>query len=268
MSIYLGLAVILLILWQIIKIGWLGWMDVQTARRVKQRRSTDISQHQLTPPSRTHEIVTSLTALGFHRLGEAVSELPYKRYATVWVMVNQENTVQAEVVFGWMSLSSYFQEDVLVVTDYPTGEHIEMPGYQCHHIGSNIYEAYLHQLEQVDEFRHSYGVPNPIKTMADYFKWEIVGRIKYGPIKLKNLYHLNIVRVLTFGYAAAVCILVPLLHGIKFPFNSAEAANSLAQVELWIIGLIYPAPFFPTVFSRWQDRQMVKKVNRENKEPG
>jgi hypothetical protein len=262
MSIYLGIAIIMLVMWQIIKEGWLGWIGVQTIRGVKKRKSTDVSNLQWTPSSRTQEIITSLNSIGFHRLGEALSILPYKRYVPVWTLVNADNIVQAEVVFGWMSLSTYFQDNVLVVTDYPSGEHIEMPRYQSHTVSSTINDAYMHHLEQVDKFRQQYGSPNLIKDMGDYLKWETVGRINYGGRKLKNLYRLNIIRLTTLGYAAAICTGIPLLFGAIYHFPNQDVYNILAHMELLIIGFTYPAIHFPSLFSRWQDRQVNNKVAR------
>ena len=268
MSNYLGIVVIIMIVWQLIIIGWHGWIGLQTILGVKKRRSTDISNLNLEPPSKTQEIITSLNSLGFRRLGEAQSALPYNNFVTVWTLVNIENTVQAEVVFGWMSFSTYFQDNVLVVTDYPSGEHIEMPKYQSHTITSNISDTYQHHLEQVDKFRQLYGSPNPIRNMADYIKWETIGRINYGSIKLKNFYIFNIIRLITFGYAVAICIAIPLIYRSIYPsFTFTDSYNSQAHIELLIIGLTYPAIFFPTWFSRWQDRRVNKKTNQPFQKP-
>lgn len=262
MGIYLGIAIIVLIMWEIIKEGWLGWIGVQTVRGMKTRKSSDVSNLLWTPSSRTHEIVTSLKYIGFHRLGEAVSTLPYNKFVPVWVMVDKESTVQSEVVFGWMSFSTYFQEDVLLVTDYPSGEYIEMPRYQSHTISSNINDAYLHHLEQVEKFRLLYGSPNQIKNMEDYLKWERVGRINYGLRKLRNLYRLNIIRLITLAYGFAICAGVPLIFKAIFHFPGEDFSNLLAQMELLVIGFTYSAIHFPTLFSRWQDGRVKNEIAR------
>ena len=261
MSNLLGLVAIIVIMWQIISIGWTGLVNLQINLGTKKRRPIDISHLQLTPPSKTKEIIASLNSLEFHRLGESQLELPIKKSVTVWILINSNNTIQAETGFGRISFSTFFQDNVLVVTDYPNGEHIEMPKYQSHTITSSISDAYQHHLEQVAKFSQKYGSPNIIRNMADYFQWETMGRLNYGSIKLRNFLLVDIVRLATFGYAAIICMTLPLLYRAKFPsYTTTDVLNSQAYIELLIIGLTLPATFVPQLFSRLLKKKPYKKA--------
>ena len=129
MSVLLGLVVIAVLAWRLIDIGWRGWMGLRVVLGAKNRRSIDVSAWNLPPPARAHENIASLAAIGFARLGEAQVQLPGRKAANLWVIVDSDRVVQAEVAYGMVSFSTYFQEDVLVVTDYPSGEHIEQARY-------------------------------------------------------------------------------------------------------------------------------------------
>lgn len=262
MSTTVGLVSILLIMWLVINMGRQGLVGLQISRGAKNRRSVDGSSLQLAPPAETKEMITALTSLEFHRLGESQVKLPENKLVTVWVLVNSDETVQAETVYDRISFSSFFQEDVLLVTDYPTGEHIEIPKYQSHFIAGSINDAYRYHLEQVEIFTRKYGNPHKIQSMHDYLHWETMGRVNYGDIKLKRFTIVDTVRVAIAIYSVIICIAVPLWFKYMVSSNAMpDVNNGRTQMELLIIALILPFLFVPPILTRWLKSYLYKKMD-------
>ncbi len=257
----LGLVVIIIVLWQVFNMGRRGLVGLRIAGGAKKRRSIDSSSLQLEPPQETKELISALNSLEFHRLGEAQVKLPDNKPVTIWVLVNPDDTIQAETVYDRLSLSTYFQQDVLLVTDYPNGEQIEMPKYQSHFITSSVNDAYRHHLEQIDLFSRRYGPPHTIQNMNDYLRWETMGRVNYGNIKLRRFMIVDVVRISIFVYSTIICVTIPLLYKVMFhSITLSDATKSQAQMELLIIGLILPFLFIPPLLSKWLKTRLYKKT--------
>jgi hypothetical protein len=249
-------------MWLVINMGRQGLAGLQISRGAKNRRSVDGSSLQLAPPAETKEMITALNSLEFHRLGELPVKLPENKVVTVWVLVNSDDTIQAETVYDRISFSSFFQEDVLLVTDYPTGERIEIPRYQSHFVAASINDAYRHHLEQLELFTRKYGTPHTIQSMHDYLHWETMGRVHYGDIKLKRFTIVDTVRVAICVYAVIVCVAVPLLYKYLLLSNTMpDAGNGQAQMELLIIALILPFLFVPPILTGWLKSHLYKKTD-------
>jgi hypothetical protein len=237
---FIGLAVICILVWRLIDIGWRGWMGLRVVLGAKHRRSIDVSAWKLQPPVRAGANIAALNALGFTRLGEAQVQLPGGKAPTVWVLVDPGRTVRAEVAFGMVSFSSNFQEDVLVVTDYPSGEHIEQPRYQSHTVTGGIPAAHQHHLRQVEKFRSLHGEAHTLQGMADYLRWETVGRTLYGSVKLRRFLWMHLTGVGAFAAGVLVSLTVPLVYRALYPPATVAAVTTQqAAIELLIIGLLF-----------------------------
>jgi hypothetical protein len=252
MVVLLGIVSIFIIAWITIGIGWRGLVGMQTYFGITKRRPTDVSHLNSTPPNITKGIIATLESLGFHRLGEAQLLLPQKKSSPYWILVNSENFVQAETIYNRVSFSTFFNDNVLVVTDYPSGEHIETPSYQSHTITSAVNDAFNYHLQQVDKFKTKYGSPQSISNMVDYSHWEAMGRVNYGFKKMKRFFWLDIARLAIFIYGAIIIMGLPLLLR---PILTQE------KIEVTIMALTLPIMFVPGILSRWS----IKVTNRDSR---
>jgi hypothetical protein len=248
MSLVLGLIPIIIIGWYIAGIGMQGWSGILLYLGVPKRRPTDVSQQNLVPPARTKEIIATLESLGFHRLGEAQVDLPSRKSLSYWVLVNPDNTIHAEAIFDRVSFSTCFRDDVFVVTDYPSGERINTARYASYTIVTNINDALNYHREQVDRFMVKYGSPHGISSMADYLRWEVVGRVNYGRMKLKRFFWIDVIRLGIFFYGALIIMGLPIAWKAHLAFLPENLPY--ANIELAIIGLTLPAIFVPQILFR------------------
>jgi hypothetical protein len=169
-----------------------------------------------------------------------------------WVFTHLETRIQPEAAWNRVGFSTYFQEKVLVVTDFPNGEHIETPNYQSHTIVTGLDDAYAHHLQQVAGYSRTFGPPHPIRSMADYLKWEKVGRQQYATRKLMRWVRTDLVRLSAFVYGVLVLVLTPILYPAP-AFFSIPAAGLYAPQERMLyvmILLLLPAIFLPRFFER------------------
>ncbi len=216
----------------------------------KKRRSADVSHLQLSPPTETQENVTLLISMGLHRLGETQLKLPFLPISTMWILIDSENKVEAETIKSRVSFISYFQNNVMVVTDYPNGEHIEMPTYQVHTITTGLKDAYQHHLQQIEKFSQRFGPPNLIHSMSDYLYWDAIGRAHYGGLKLRRNLWLPIILLISFGYGAIAIALLSILFLTNSALFGTSSMLAAENVELLIILLTLPAVVIPPILSR------------------
>jgi len=211
MGVVLGLVLILSLAWYTVVQGRTSWILLQTYLGVSKRRPTDVSHLSPTPPPQAKKTIATLETLGFHRLGEAEVPLPHVRTGPYWILVNSDNSIQAEAVHGRVAFSTFFDDKVLVVTDYPNGEHLQTPTYESRTITTSIKDALDYHKLQVDKFRARYGSPQSISDMVDYVRWEVIGRVNYGRLKLRRLLLVSIARLIMFTYGAAICVVSALV---------------------------------------------------------
>ena len=255
------LLVIAFMIWKLVDMGWHGWIGLiglRTVLGVHRRRPTDVSHRNTAPPPALGPRIHFLTAMGFHRLGEAQLKLPFRPLRTTWVFVDSENKVQAEMALGRVSFSTFFQSEALVVTDYPNGEHIETPTYLAHTITTSLRDAYQHHLTQVIRFSQKYGIPHSIHSMNDYLHWETMGRVQpYGRLKLRRFLWIEIVRIVAFAYGSLI-ILLSLSYWVKPSLVPPNWRLTQEQVELLTIVLALPALVIPDAYRRWMMKQTHK----------
>jgi len=158
-TLILGLIALLISLFEllrsgqrILRIGLNGWRNIILSLGAKYRQPVDVSYQLIPPPSIAQENIEALKALGFRRLGEAQVKSPFNPPITVWIFTHLETRIQAEVAWKRVSFSTFFQEKTLIVTDYPNGEHIEIPNYQSHTIVTSVSHTYRYHLQQVNKF--------------------------------------------------------------------------------------------------------------------
>jgi len=267
MALIIGLLALALAIWEllrsgqkILKIGWKGWINILMSLGAKYRKPIDISHLLNPPPPITHKNIEALKLLGFRRLGEAQIKSPFNPPVTVWVFTHLETQIQAEVALKRVAFSTYFQEKTLLVTDFPNGEHIEIPSYQSHTIITGVDHAYKYHLQQTAKFSQKYGQSHPIRNMVDYLKWEAVGRKYYATRKLMRWVEADIVRLTAFVYGCLVLILTPTLFDPqKFSFIPKISVFSSQEILIYvIIVLLLPAIIISRYFNRWTVRQTHK----------
>jgi len=230
------------------RVGFVSFVGLQTSLGTRNRRITDVSNLKLTPPSITQQNISFLNRIGFQRVGEAQLKLPFRPISTIWVLVDTNNYVQAETIGGHVSFSSFFHNNILVVTDYPNGEHINTPTYQSHTITTDLGFAYMYHLKQVKKFGRKYGTPNNIRNMADYYRGETMGRVyPYARLKLKRFIWVEIVRFVTFVFGVITLIL---------EFLPAWRTPALFPIVTLLV------LFIPDIF----ESQMIKQTHRNSAE--
>jgi hypothetical protein len=196
-----------------------------------------------------------LEELGFHRLGEAELQLPFRPAAITWVWVDAQDTIQAELAFGRVSFSSFFSDNALLVTDYPNGEHINQPAYQSHTITTSLPDAYRYHQRQVEKFSRLHGLPRLVQSMIGYLYWETMGRtFPYGRRKLRRFLRIELVRMGAFvyglvvlGFSTASWFYPPLLP------SGWNVSQGLMEVFSFLLTL--PALFIPNLYAQWSIKQ-------------
>jgi hypothetical protein len=256
MSLFLGLVAIFIITWFLIDIGWRGWVGCLTTLGVKKRELKDVSHLRLDPPPKTKENIVFLESMGFQRLGEAQASLPFRKSVNYWVLVDSANHSQAITVLGWVSLSTIFENNIIVETDFPYGETVDTPHYQSHTITTSIKDALQYHQQQTNKFRQTYGSPRPTQDMADYFQWESIARKNYSFLKFRRQLWFSIIRLITFIYGVIIITGLPIAYRARLPFLPTTLIYE--QIELIIIGLTLPALFVPYLWSRF----VMKSNNR------
>jgi hypothetical protein len=208
MGLLLDLILILALTWIVVVDGRGGWILLLAYWGVEKRKPVVFSHLRPAPPPEAQKSIATLESLGFRHLGEASVSLPLTKPQTVWVFVNSDDSIQAEVAYGRVSFSAFFGDHALVVTDYPYGEHLQTAGYQSHTATTNIQDALDYHKAQVDKFEAQYGSPHVLSNMADYVRWEVMGRTHYGRLKLQRLFWVSIGRLVMFVYGALVLVIL------------------------------------------------------------
>lgn len=245
-AILLGFVAICIITWIVLDIGWGSLVGMRTALGAPRRSSMDVSHFNFSPPPRTQEIIHTLESLGFRRLGEAAVALPHRGLIHHWVLISADGIVQAETILERVSFSTFFGEKVVLVTDYPNGEHIEAPTYQSHTITTTIKDAFEYHLLQIAKFTAKYGYPHTISNMKDYLHWEKVGRVHYSSLKLRRFLIEYIARGSLSLYALLVIVGLPLAFRLGWLINT-----TMAEVELMVISLTLPVIVLAPRISLW-----------------
>jgi hypothetical protein len=273
MTLVISLLLLVFSLWEllhtgqkILKLGWSGWINTVMLLFARYRRPVDVSQQLLPPPPAAQKNIETLGALGFRRLGEAQVKHPFRPPITVWVFVQLERRIPAEVAGRRVEFATYFQEKTLLVTDFPNGEHIEIPSYQSHTIVTSLAKAYEYHVQQIAKFSRTYGSFHPIHSMTDYLRWEQVGRANYGMRKLMRWVGPNLVRLGAFIYGLLVLVLIPLFFDPKV-LSFIPQINLLSPQELKmdvIILLLLPA----IALSRFANRRAVRQTHKDSRSLG
>jgi hypothetical protein len=251
---------------KIFKIGWNGWRNILMSLGAKYRQPVDVSYQLIPPPSMAKGNIETLKALGFRRLGEAQVKSPFNPPITVWIFTHLETKIQAEAAGKRVGFSTFFQEKTLLVTDYPNGEHIEIPNYQSHTIVTSVSHAYRYHLHQVDKFSRLFGEPHQIRNMTDYLHWETVARKNYATRKLMRWVWPNLVRLAAFTYGCIILILVPVFFDPqKIPVMPHAGLFSSQEALIYLmILLILPA----ILVSKYANRRAVRQTHKDSRMHG
>jgi hypothetical protein len=157
----------------------------------RRRRGDDVTTRGFTPPESLKPTIEALERIGFTRLGEAQTKLPFQQLPnTEWVLVCQDQDTLAEVVLAgggpYVQLQSAFPDDAALETGYPYGEKIETPEFSSGFEKTSLPEAVrVHQTRQ-EAFATAHGAPRKFTDMAGYLAWDALYRRKYARRKLRD----------------------------------------------------------------------------------
>lgn len=246
-------GLIIVMLTALVMSGFHGWRSIRIYRGVTQRRAIDSSNLQLAPPLPLQASIATLTALGFRRLGETQTKMPFAAsLGTTWVFIDPEGTTHAEVIRGepaMLCFSTMYDDMAVVETGHPFGEQIETPDFRSHTITTSIEDAYRYHQCQIAEFGAAHSTPRPIRDMTDFLREGEIYRVRYARHKMRRLYWINMVHLATFGYA--VVVLAMMLLRDPYPVLSYE--------WLWkLFWLLIPASVVSAIallFASWRTRR-------------
>jgi hypothetical protein len=253
--------------WQIMKIGWKGWINILITTGAPQRTPEDVSLQFIPPPPSAKKSIDILRGLGFRRVGEAQIKMPSRPVATVWVMTSEDTTVQGQVIHNAIELSSFFGEKAMLVTNFPFGEHINAPHYQARTIITGIPDAYQYHLRQVDRFRRKHGPPHPIINMQQYLHWEMIGRTLYAPLKLRRAQWRNIVLLLAFFYGVLALILIPLVIDPKWLEFLPSISFQLPQEKILTLMVLATLPVVEAARAFYRRSMFRARIDSRSKPP-
>jgi hypothetical protein len=160
---------------------------------VTKRQAVDVThENRPFPTTPLDPTRATLTALGFHRLGEyQVTNMPGHPVNTTWVFIDADGTVFAEAVvlpardMPLIQFASVFNDNATIETSYPIGENFDMPMYRSRKVTTTIGEAYRAHLALLDEFRLEHGQPRRMNTIAQHISWDTIHREHYARRKMR-----------------------------------------------------------------------------------
>jgi hypothetical protein len=173
------------------------------------RSIQDFSQQGHTIPDNVMTTWIDLQGLGFQRLGELGVEVKERdRWIVEWVLVNQDQTITAEVVVALDKRTSVlfgtlFENGAMVETSLASRTSIQTPTYRLTGGSSNIAESLATHQHAVDEFSH-HGPPKKITTMSDMLAREQIFQQNYAKLRLRPLIKTNAVQFIWLAWATLV----------------------------------------------------------------
>lgn len=235
--------------------GWLGWRIVQTYIGVSRRRPVDISLLRTPPSPQIQPIVDTLAKLGFERLGETRTKLPFGEPGITWLLTDPQTTVVAEVVESdpnaMLLFSTAYDDNAVVETAYPTGERIKTANFRSYPITTSAQDAYAYHREQVADFSAEHGAPSRIEHMASYLRCDAVYRLRYARRALRHYLWAGIAQLAALGYT-----LVTLLAFISL--SLIDPSSELVVQRYWrmILQLVLATLISGFAFAalRWRGR--------------
>jgi hypothetical protein len=147
-------------------------------------------------PAEVAECARTLEAHGFRRLGAVSAEAERARPLTVWLMLDGAG-IQAQLVdrdtrprglpASVLWLISSFSDGAALETAYLNGVELDEPDLRLQVAPSSIKDALAAHRRSMERFAREHGDPVPIRTMAEYMKWEANHRSRFGEREARAL---------------------------------------------------------------------------------
>jgi hypothetical protein len=154
-------------------------------------QAADASFLNLPPPPAIQPIVAALNELGFKRLGETgdLIAVTHHHQVRIWLFIDPNATTCAAVFAdgtqGHAIVYSWFGDEAVVVTAYPSGTSINDPDFRYHTISTSMGNAYRYHLEQVVEFKLRHGSPNRLNNMSEIIRLDTLYNAKFARRRLR-----------------------------------------------------------------------------------
>ena len=149
-----------------------------------ERRETDATADRPEAPEGIWPFLDALAVLGFTRIGVSAVDLPVGGRQYSWIHRDAEGTTHAQVVTSVPSVAfvSYFANaTVMLMTTHPFGETIDDRDLRWHRSSEGgVADALDHHLEQLAQMQRLHGPPVVVRDMADYLRWDGVGRERFA----------------------------------------------------------------------------------------
>jgi hypothetical protein len=177
----------------------------------KKRRPVNISHLQIPPSAKLQATITTLTNLGFYRLGEIRLRIVGVGSFESWIFISSDNlthTGLTEAMANLVVFETVYKDHAVVETGFPMGENIERPNFRSHTITVGIEDAYTHHVQQITEFIKAHGIPRRIENMNDYLYWDASYRKLYVRRKFSRDTWFALMMVLASGYGLITTLLM------------------------------------------------------------
>ncbi len=204
----------------------------------------DASDLELPPPPAVRVLVADLAALGFRRVGEggrpdlAAQVGP----AQIWYFADEDGTTCAGVFaagpYPTVVLYSWFNDQAVIVTAHPQGEHIDEPDFRFHTVASSVTDAYQHHREQLPDFEDRYGAASRLDNMTEVLRLEALynssfARRRQKPILLREL-HIPIFQLYLIAVALGLFVALQVLHLPLMPVLAVTGLLVVPAVALFV----------------------------------
>jgi hypothetical protein len=166
------------------------------ARVVPNVTLTDITTLAPPMPAEVADCSRVLELHGFRRLGAVSAAADGPRSQTVWLMLDGAG-IQAQLVdqatrprglpASVLWLVSSFADGAALETAYVNGVELEEPDLRLQVAPSSVKDALQAHRKSMERFSREHGDPLPIRTMAEYLKWEASHRARFGEREARAL---------------------------------------------------------------------------------
>lgn len=176
---------------------------------VRARRGEDVTTRGFAPPEPLKSTLEALERLGFNRLGEVQTRLPFQQLpVTEWVLTSPDQDTLAELVMAggapYVQFQSAYPDDAVVETGYPYGERIETADFNSGYEKASLPDAFnAHEIRQM-AFSEKHGTPRKFGDLQTYMQWGAVYRAKHAERKLRD----PIVRVHIIPFITELVMLI------------------------------------------------------------
>jgi hypothetical protein len=154
------------------------------------RRPRDASKEGHLPESAASQnVVAQLEKMGFTRMGETGETIPGHGEGFTWLLGNPDRTITVEVVDrqdGLCQFTTVFEDQAVIETSYPIGEHINKPNYYSRKNTTGLPQTYKAHVEEAKALIPQHGRPKSTPSIAAILEWDEIYRERYVRYKITN----------------------------------------------------------------------------------